>query len=186
MGVSKFLGEDEPAAAWRTIVGVLVGLAMVVLSFAGIAASDVSALGSRGYWTLLTVGFAVASLGIYWLNSGHGFRMAPRAARLALLWFGVFLAIQLVYFFIAAGRFANADTGLVNGLILALGTFAGGVFVNWRLTVVGVALGLATVAAAYMEEYLWVMLGLALLAVVVLAVGTRLAAAKRRHSMDAE
>jgi len=106
--------------------------------------------------------------------------------QLALLWIGVFVAIQLVYFFITTGRFANADTGLVNGLILALGTFICGVYVNWRLMVVGVALAFATVAAAYVEEYLWVLLGVALLAVALLVVGSRLTASRRQMRLANE
>jgi hypothetical protein len=180
MGISKFVGENAPGGVRRALVGAVVGLVMIALAFAGIAASDVSALRTQGYWTLLTIGFAVASLVMDWLHSEHGWRMTKSAMQLALLWVGVFVAIELVYFFIAAGRFTNADTGLVNGLILALGTFACGVYVNWRLMVVGVAVGLATVVAAYVEQYLWVLLGVALVAVAVLVVGARLTAAKRR------
>lgn len=186
MSILRVLGDNEPASARRIIIGALVGLAMVVLSFGGIAASDVSAGSTQGYWTMLTVVFAIAAFVIDWLHSEHGFSITPHAMRLALLWIGVFVAIQLVYFFIAAGRFANADTGLVNGLILGLGTFSCGLYVNWRLSVVGVALGLATVAAAYVEQYLWVLLAVALLAVVVLVLGARLAAARQRRMMNTD
>ena len=41
-------------------------------------------------------------------------------------------------------------------------------------TVPGMALGLATGAVAYVEQYLWVLLGLALLAVAALLLGTQL------------
>jgi len=121
-----------------------------------------------------------------WMHSEHGWRNTWGAVRLVLLWAGVFVAIQLVYVFIAAGRFANADTGLVNGLILALGTFACGLYVNWRLVVVGVALAVATLAAGYVEQYLWVLLGVALVAVAVLIVGARLTASRRRIVVDEE
>lgn len=180
MGLSEFTGGREPLGVRHAAVGAVVGVLMIVLAFVGIASSDVSALGTQGYWTLLTVGFAVAAFVMDWLHSAHGVRMTTGALRLVLLWVGVFVAVQLVYFFIEAGRFANADTGLVNGLILALGTFACGLYVNWRLVVVGVALGFATVAAAYVEQYLWVLLGVALLAVVVLLVGARLTSGRRR------
>ena len=180
------LGENEPVGVRHAIVGALLGLLMIVLAFAGIASSDVSALGTQGYWTLLTVAFAIASLVMDWLHSEHAWRNAMGAIRLVLLWVGVFLAIQLVYVFIAGGRFANADTGLVNGLVLALGTFACGLYVNWRLVVVGVALGFATLAAAYVEQYLWVLLGVAVLAVVVLLVGARVTASRRQMRLANE
>ena len=74
------------------------------------------------------------------------------------------IAIELVYIFIGAGRLTNANTGLMNGTILALGTFTSGVHTNWRLVVIGAALGLGTVAVAYIEQYLWILFALALLA----------------------
>jgi hypothetical protein len=186
MAILKFLGGNEPGAARRIIGEALVGIAMLAASFAGIAASDVSAVGTQGYWTMLTVGFAVAAFVLQWLRSERSFPMMLGVVQLALHWVGVFLAIQLVYLFIATGRFANADTGLVNGLILALGAFTCGVYVNWRLMVVGLAVGFSTFAAAYVEQYLWVLLGVALLAVVVLVVGTRVAATRRRQLMDVD
>ena len=72
------------------------------------------------------------------------------------------LAIELVYVLIAAGRLTNADTGLMNGTILALGTFTSGVHTNWRVAVIGVALGLGTAAVGYVEQYLWILFVLAL------------------------
>ena len=74
------------------------------------------------------------------------------------------LAIELVYLLIAAGRLTNADTGLMNGDILALGTFTSGVHTNWRVAVIGAALGLGTAAVGYIEQYLWILFVLALLA----------------------
>ena len=170
---------EEPAGASprisrQALLEALAALVLLALAFAGIAASDVSAAGTQGYWTLITVVFALASLAIDWQQSGADFRGSRSALRLGLHWAGVFASVQVVYFFIASGRLANADTGLVNGLILALGTFLCGVHVSWRLMVLGLALGLATGAVAYVEQYLWVLLGLALLAVAALLLGTRL------------
>ncbi|HMQ91632.1 MAG TPA: hypothetical protein PKA33_04800 [Amaricoccus sp.] len=170
---------EEPAAASprisrKALLEALAALVLLALAFAGIAASDVSAAGTQSYWTLITLIFALASFAVDWQHSGPDFRGSRSAVRLGLHWAGVFAAVQIVYFFIASGRLANADTGLVNGLILALGTFLCGVHVSWRLMVLGLALGLATGAVAYVEQYLWVLLGLALLAVVALLLGTRL------------
>ena len=51
--------------------------------------------------------------------------------------------------------------------IVALGTFTSGVHTNWRLVVIGAALGLGTAAVAYVERYLWVLFALAVLALAV-------------------
>ena len=170
--------EQPPSGSRRisrtVLLEALGALVLLALAFAGIAASDVSAAGTQGYWTLITLVFALASLEVDWQHSGPAFSGSRSAVRLGLHWVGVFAAVQIVYFFIASGRLANADTGLVNGLILALGTFLCGVHVNWRLMVLGVALGLATGAVAYVEQYLWVLLGLALVAIAALLLGARM------------
>jgi hypothetical protein len=91
----------------------------------------------------------------------------------------VLVAVQIVYMLVTSGRMANADTGLANGLILALGTFAAGAFGNWRLLVIGAALAMATAGVAFVEEYLWVLLGIAVLAILVLVLGARVTARHR-------
>lgn len=164
----------SPRITRKVLLEALAALVLLALAFAGIAASDVSAAGTQGYWTLITVIFALAAFAIDWQHSGRDFRGSRSTLRLGLHWLGVFAAIQLVYVFIASGRLANADTGLVNGLILALGTFLCGVHVNWRLMVLGLALGLATGTVAYVEQYLWVLLGLAVLAIAALVIGAKL------------
>jgi hypothetical protein len=147
---------------------------MLVAGFAAIAASDVSASGSRLYWTILVVAFGAIALAADWHHSGRGAIDARASTRIILHWFGVFVTVQLVYYFVASGRFANADTGLANGLILALGTFLAGVHGTWRLVIIGIALALATAAVAFVEEYLWVLFAVAILAIVALVFGARL------------
>ena len=70
------------------------------------------------------------------MHEPPGTAWAQPALRTALHWFGVLVAIELVYIFIGAGRLTNANTGLMNGTILALGTFTSGVHANWRLVVI--------------------------------------------------
>jgi hypothetical protein len=167
---SPFGGED---LTWRTALDLGLGLLMLVLAFVGIGASDVSGAGTQGYWSVLAIGFALASYALQWAHAGEGFRHGEAALRMAVHWAGVLAAIQLVHLFIASGRLTNADTGLLEGVILALGTFLCGVHASWRLIVIGLALGLATAAVAYLEQYLWVLFGLAVLALVAILVVAR-------------
>ena len=156
------------------ILEAVAGIVMLVAGFSAIAASDVSASGSRIYWTVLVLAFGAAALVADWHRYGRAAIDARAATRIVLHWLGVFVTIQLVYYFVASGRFANADTGLANGLILALGTFLAGVHGTWRLVVIGVALAAATAAVAFVEEYLWVLFAVAILAIVALVLGARL------------
>lgn len=158
----------------RVWIEAVVALILIGLGFAAIAASDVSAGGSHRYWIGLVVIYGLAALVIDWSRMGlHGATVSGLIG-IALHWAAVLVAIQAVYLFVSSGRMANADTGLTSGLILALGMFTAGSPANWRPLVIGAALGAATAAVAMVEQYLWVMVGLALLAVAVVVLGTKM------------
>ena len=131
------------------------------------------------YWTALVVIYAVAAYTVDRLHSGVSFKDVRRALSLALHWVGVFAAMLLVYYFTASGRFANANIGLANGLVLALGAFLYGVHGNWRFMVIGGALGLGTLGVAFTEEYLWILFGIVVLALIMFIVGSRIARSTR-------
>ena len=177
--MSKSMTDDELSTgksvfiSRKSIVEAIVGAVLLVLAFAAIAASDVSTGETRVYWIGLVVIFALVAIAINRLYPKPDTSFGPTALRILLHWFGVFLAIELVYFFVGSGRIANADTGLTIATVLALGAYLAGVHGNWRLMVIGVAIGLAAAGAAFMEEYLWVMFGLAVLVIVIFALSSR-------------
>ena len=170
--------KKSKSSPW-TIVESVVGLGMVVLAFLAIAFSDVAGGRTQSYWTALLVLYAVAAYIVDRLHSGISFKDVRRSLSLALHWVGVFAAMLLVYYFTASGRFANANIGLANGLVLALGSFLYGVHGNWRFMVVGGALGLGTLGVAFTEEYLWILCGIVVLALIMFIVGSRIARSTR-------
>jgi len=150
-------GHDRRAAATR-YVDLALGAAMLIMAFLGIGSSDIYGGGAQTLWTFIALGFACAHLAMDWMHSDAPHR--PHGVlHLALHWLAVIAAIQLVYVLIAAGRLMNADDGLTNGVILALGAFLGGVWGNWRMLVIGAAVGLAVAAVAFVEQYLWALIG---------------------------
>jgi hypothetical protein len=102
------------------------------------------------------------------MHAAPGFEYTRKALLTVVHWIGVLATILLVYLFIDAGRLNNADTGLLNGVVLALGTFLAGVYGTWRLAVIGAAIGLATAAVAFSEQYMWVLIGLGIVALAAL------------------
>lgn len=148
-------------ASWRPIFDVSAGGVMFALAFIGIAASDVTSR-SQTYWSVIAIVFGLICLGLDWVHEPRGTGWWKAALRTGLHWVGVLMAIELVFFLIASGRINNANVGLMNGTIVALGTFTSGVHTNWRVATIGVALGLGTAAVAYVEQYLWILLILAL------------------------
>lgn len=157
--------EPHQEPGWRRVFDGVLAAAMVIAAFVAIGASDVSYAASQPYWLMLGLGFALAALAIEWIHRGPGFSLAGYAPRCALHWLGVIAALEMVFIFIDAGRLAGAGVGLLNGAILALGTFLAGVHANWRLLVIGVAIALATVLVALVEQYVWLLLGLGVVAV---------------------
>jgi hypothetical protein len=166
--------DDHPLLPRRALIEGSIGIVLLIISFFAIASSDVSALKTRPYWSVLVVVYGVVAFVVDRLYSDHSLRNPRTTVNIVLHWLGVFIAIQLVYFFVSSGRMANADMGLTNGLILALGTFLSGVHGNWRMFVTGLALGLATAGVAFVEEYLWFLAGVAVLALVAITFGSRL------------
>jgi len=74
-----------------------------------------------------------------------------------LHWIGLLVAVQLVYLLLLTGRLHNENTGLIVFLLLALTTFLAGIHLGWRLCLMGLFLGAALVAAAFLEEYVWML-----------------------------
>ncbi len=169
----------------RALVEGGVGLALLALAFTAIAASDVSVAGTRVFWSAVVCVFAAAAYASDWMRPGPDGRSARVALRTVLHWVGVLVAIHIVFYFVDSGRMANADTGLTGGLILALGAFLAGVHGNWRFRVLGVALACATVGVALAEEYVWVLLGIALLASLAIALGSWFRRGRARGASDA-
>lgn len=155
----------------RPIIEALAALALLALAFAGIAASDVSAASSYGFWLVLVLIYAAAALISDRLHSEHSMIHLRSAVSIALHWAAVLAAVSMIFFFVSSGRIANADTGLTCGAILSLGTFTAGAQGNWRMMLVGVTLAAATIGVAVVEEYLWILLGLAVAAAAVLVLG---------------
>lgn len=155
--------ETRRIDAWRPTFDAIIGGVMLLLAFIGVAASDVTQT-SQLYWSGIAIVFCVLCVALDFIHEPPGTAWAGPTLRTTLHWLGVLAALELVFIFIGAGRLTNADTGLFNGVVLALGTYTCGVHANWRLMVIGVALGLGTAVVAYVEQYLWILLILALLA----------------------
>jgi hypothetical protein len=62
---------------------------------------------------------------------------------------------------------ARGKGRLVILLLLALTTFFAGIHLGWRLFIVGIFLGVALIGAAFLEEFVWMFL---ILAIVVVAI----------------
>lgn len=135
----------------------IVSIVLIILSLIGIGITDYSPANSHIYWFFMVPVFAAACLAIEWEHGrGQGQQWKSILRTQIMLWLGLFLAIQMVYVLLHAGRLDYENTGLIILLLLALTTFCAGVNLDWRLMVVGIYLGLVVIGAAYLETFFWI------------------------------
>ncbi|WP_193140926.1 MULTISPECIES: hypothetical protein [unclassified Meridianimarinicoccus] len=165
---------QSPSVSRATIVAMVVGLVVLGLAFGTIAVTDVSSAGSLLYWNLLVILVAAASLANSRYHAGLKLTDFRTILPMLLHWLAVLVVIHLLFLLVSTGRMANADVGLTCAFILTLGTVLDGIRGNWRMIVLGLALGLLTIGMAIVEQYVWVLLIVALLAIAMLLIGARL------------
>jgi len=134
---------------------------LLFLSVVGIALTDFSPNKGFWFWMAMAPVFCIASIIIEWSRMA---RQGENRGRLiwtqVFHWFGYLVTIYLVFLLSSTdtGRLNNVDVGMVALLILSFATFCAGITASWRISVVGVFLGIAVVAIALFEEYIWVVL----------------------------
>ncbi len=134
---------------------------LLLLSVVGIALTDFSPLKGFWYWMVMGPLFCGAAIAIEW---SHPKRQGENKGRMIWTqifhWFGYLIAIYLVFILggTDTGRLDNVTMGLVALLILSFATFSSGITAGWRISAVGVFLGVAVFAMALLEEYIWALL----------------------------
>jgi len=134
---------------------------LLLLSVVGIALTDFSP--TKGFWYWMAMGpvFCVATIAIEWSRMNRQGESKGRLVWTQVFhWFGYLVIVYLVFLLSGkdTGRLNNVDVGLVALLILAFATFSAGITASWRISIVGVFLGIAVVAIALLEEYIWALL----------------------------
>lgn len=148
------------------VVDVVVLAAMLGLAFFGIATADAEWTLALPYWSLLALLFGLGALALAWIHRGESFRLGRTALHLAAHWAGALVAVHVVFYVRANDQLTEGESGLVLGILFALATFLCGVHVQWRMMLIGAALAAAATAAALVEENLWLLLAIAVAALV--------------------
>ena len=148
---------------------------LVVLSVGGVAIMDYSDKYGFWYWLAMGVVFGVVSIGLAWKNDQDTpGDQSGRVKKQALHWGTLIVGILLVFLMHSAKLFDRPSTpGLLALLLLALTAALAGVHFNWRMGVVGLILAATFVAAVIAEEFFWILLIVAFVAVIVIFVGRR-------------
>jgi hypothetical protein len=150
---------------------------LLLLALVGIGVTDFSSRNGLRYWLLVAPVFAAVSTGVGWSRARASGQNAPSiVARQLLHWVALVPALAVVYAFEQTGRLDREDAGLVSLLVLALTTMLAGIHFDRRLAYLGAVLGLASLVAALVEEFFWM-----LIIPVVLAAGAFALWQRRAH-----
>lgn len=130
-----------------------------ILAMFGVGVTDYAPLQSLNYWGVMTVILAISGLIMGWSKARHLGKPVLQTLRVQIIhWLATGVAIIGVFLLLKAGRLNYEGTGLVLLIILGLATFLDGYRLNAFFSFVGILIFILAITAAYIEEYLWVLL----------------------------
>ena len=135
-------------------------LSLIALSTIGIGITNFWPVESFWFWAAMVPVFGLTSLYIGWSKARARGEGVTRIIRIQVLhWVGLLAALLLIYYLLdPTGRIDYNQLALTTLLALALTTFLAGVHFDWRFMVVGIILGLAVAGAAFLEQFIWVII----------------------------
>lgn len=138
-------------------------IVMIILSLVGVAVTDFSPGDGYWYWMIMIIVFGVIAVITGFVEAKKGDRNLVKKILVVQVihWLGSMLTVIGVFLLLNAGRLNAENSALVILLILALTTFLDGIRLGWRFSIAGVFLGVTAIIAAYIEQFMWVVLMLA-------------------------
>jgi hypothetical protein len=150
-------------------------LILIVLALIGITYTGVSPQASLWYWQALAPVYGLVCIASKWGRAGAQGESRVRLVGTQLLHWGAFLiTMRLVFLPVVQRNLDSHVSGFILLHLLALSTFLAGIYVDWRLVIVGVFLALGLVVTAFFEQAT----GLIVVVLTVVMVGTLLIWAK--------
>ncbi len=143
----------------------IVFIALVLLSVIGVGITDFTRQYSPWYWYAMVPVFAIGCLIIEWTRARHSEMSILRILRTQFfIWVGLLAAVSVVYILLFTGRLNYENTGLVMLLLVSMTTYFAGVVLDYRLCLLGIALASTLLVMAFLEQYMWVVLIVGLIA----------------------
>ncbi|GEM_PF-294911 len=152
------------------------------LSLIGIGLTNYSPTNSVRFWMAMTVFLAIAAVVIGAVkNVGRKDVGIDTVVTQVFHWGATLLAVLGIFLLLKAGRLNYDNTGLVLLLIIGLSTFLDGYRISWRFSLIGILVGGTSILAAYVEQFIWpvILLALVLLVIAILWEGYRHRQARR-------
>ncbi len=146
-----------------------------VASLVGIGLTNVSPQSGLRFWLAMSLLMAIAALvmgAVRRVGGKVGGKVGGGAFLLTQIvhWVATLLAIGAIYLLFRAGRLNYDNTALVVLLVLGLSTFLDGYRISWRFALIGVLVATTAVMAAYVEQFTWPMMLVAMSLLVIVAI----------------
>jgi hypothetical protein len=168
--------SQRPPQTWSLGIDATAAVVLLTATAVSLMASRTASAMADTLWQAMPLLFGVIAFGLSWVHRGPDFTVWKAALREAASWLGVYLAILVVLHFIETDLFTAAAAGFACAVLLALGTFLSGIHGQWRLAPLGAAMFAGTAVLAIVEENLWLLIGIGVLAVALVLVAGRLQA----------
>ncbi len=163
MSEEAFISKKRKIQIEETILIIL-----LLLSLLGIGITDFSPDDGYGYWIIMVIVFALCAILIAWLQSKkHDVNNFTSILREQFMhWSTSLVVVGGAFLLQKSGQLTETSASLVILLILALATMLDGIRIGWRFSVVGLYLGVSSVVVAYVEDFMWVEILIAIATVV--------------------
>lgn len=161
---------------WLLITRAIIALSLLGLCGVGLVVTPIWKQPSFGFWLWMILAFGIGSILLYSIDS----REAKLHLHLSVIlqqvlhWLGTLGAVYLVFNFVGKGFLSAEDAGPAATILLALSTYLAGLAFDRILIVVGVVIALMALLAGWLEQYLFLLVGVGALGVIAFVGGRAL------------
>ena len=159
------------AAHWlrRILLKEAVLSSLLIFCFIGIAYTNFGSTDSMNYWLWMIPVFAFAAILTEWTRYRQGKITGWQFTyQQALHWGAVFLAFKVVFILLSLGRLPNAGAAFMLMMLMSLASFLAGIYIGWQFILLGAFIALATVLAAYVETFVWILIPITLILIAII------------------
>ena len=164
-------GKNASGDTKKKLIGVseFMLIAIFIIAGGGVAITDMSPSWGYWFWLGLVPLLAITSLYRSWADERGREGGVFWTLRIQILhWLGLLGALQIVFvLYTYTNRINAAESGLISLLVVALSAFLAGVHFHWHFALLGIMLALSTLAMAWVEALVWIVIPLVLIAVAI-------------------
>jgi hypothetical protein len=172
----------QPTHPWKAKLGV--GVAMIVLAFLGIAFTDMQATAGWDFWKWIVPVYAILALWLSWYVKRKEQTISPITIWHELFhWTGVIGSIFFISYLVHLGTISRLIAGIFDLILLGLGVFLAGIYIEPALILVGLILWIFAVLTAVLVQYMYpVFISIAVAGVIIASIAVWISHKKfKRH-----